>query len=136
MRTAKMMQIGRPLPKAIFTQSEIQKILAQALVFGFTGMRDRAILETFFATGMRRTELIKLDIEDVDLNEQQVRIRKGKEGKGGRERIVLISERGCKWVVFYLSKVRPRQHLHHPDLYPCQQAEADGGVSENASFRA
>ena len=98
-------KIGRPLPKAIFSQIEIQKILNQSLVFGFTGMRDRAILETFFATGIRRTELANLDIEDVDLNEQQVRIRKG---KGDRERIVPISSRGCEWIAFYLSKVRPR----------------------------
>ena len=98
-------KIGRPLPKAVFSQSEIQKILNQSLVFGFTGMRDRAILETFFATGIRRTELTNLDIEDVDLNEQQVRIRKG---KGDRERIVPISNRGCEWIAFYLSKVRPR----------------------------
>lgn len=71
-------KIGHPLPKAIFTQKEIKKVLDQSLVFGFTGMRDRAILETFFATGIRRTELANLDIEDVDLNEQQVRVRKGK----------------------------------------------------------
>jgi len=98
-------KIGRPLPKAIFTQKEITKILDQSLVFGFTGMRDRAILETFFATGIRRTELSNLDIDDVDLSERQIRIRKG---KGDRERIVPISTRGCEWIAFYLSKVRPR----------------------------
>ena len=63
------------------------------------------ILETFFATGIRRTELANLDIDDVDLDEQQVRVRKG---KGDRERIVPISYRGCEWIAFYLSKVRPR----------------------------
>ena len=98
-------KLGRPLPKAIFTQTEISKILDQLLVFGFTGMRDRAIMETFFATGIRRTELANLDIDDVDLNEQQVRVRKG---KGDRERIVPISTRGCEWIAFYLSKIRPR----------------------------
>ena len=98
-------KLGRPLPKAIFTQTEISKILDQSLVFGFTGMRDRAIMETFFATGIRRTELANLDIDDVDLNEQQVRVRKG---KGERERIVPISTRGCEWIAFYLSKIRPR----------------------------
>jgi integrase/recombinase XerD len=98
-------KIGRPLPKAVFSQNEISRVLDQCLVFGFTGMRDRAIMETFFATGIRRTELANLDIDDVDLNEQQVRVRKG---KGGRERIVPISERGCEWIAFYLSKVRPR----------------------------
>ncbi len=98
-------KLGRPLPKAVFTQKEITKILDQSLMFGFTGMRDRAILETFFATGIRRTELANLDVEDVDLGGQLVRIRIG---KGQRERIVPISTRGCEWIAFYLSKVRPR----------------------------
>ncbi len=98
-------KIGRPLPKAIFSEDEIAKVLSQSLLFGFSGMRDRAILETFFATGIRRIELANLDIEDVDLHEQQVRIRKG---KGNRDRFVPISERGCEWIAFYLSKIRNR----------------------------
>jgi integrase/recombinase XerD len=46
--------VGRPLPKAIFTAEEVEKILEQPLLFGEKGLVDRVILETFFATGIRR----------------------------------------------------------------------------------
>ncbi|KFZ35940.1 integrase [Shewanella mangrovi] len=97
-------KIGRPLPKAIFTESEVEKILEQPLLFGLKGARDRTILQTFFATGIRRIELLHLDIEDIDLTEHLVRVRKG---KGNREYILPVSDRACEWVAFYLAKLRP-----------------------------
>ena len=98
-------KLGRPLPKAVFNQTEVQKIMDQALLYGFTGMRDRAVMETFFATGLRRCELASLDIEDIDFAEKLIRVRKG---KGKRERIVPISTRACEWLAFYISRVRSR----------------------------
>ena len=97
--------VGRPLPKAIFTAEEVEKILEQPLFFGEKGMVDKVILETFFATGIRRVELRNLDVEDIDLKQQLVRIRKG---KGDREYILPISERACEWIIFYLTKLRPQ----------------------------
>ena len=70
--------VGRPLPKANFTAEEVEQILEQPLLYGFKGMRDRVILETLFATGIHRIELLHLDIEDVDFNQQLIRVRKGK----------------------------------------------------------
>jgi len=95
---------GRALPKAIFTIEEIELILAQPLLFGIKGLRDRVILETYFATGIRRSELRMLDIEDIDLTEFLLRVN---HGKGHKERIVPISQRACEWIAFYLSKIRP-----------------------------
>lgn len=97
--------VGRPLPKAIFTAEEVEKILEQTMLFTFKGMRDRAILEMFFATGIRRIELMNLDLEDIDFEQQLVRIRKG---KSKREYILPISDRACEWLVIYLSKLRPK----------------------------
>jgi integrase/recombinase XerD len=97
--------VGRPLPKAIFTAQEVEKILEQPLLFGEKGLVDRVVLETFFATGIRRVELRDLDVEDIDIKQQLVRIRKG---KGDREYILPISERACEWIVFYLAKLRPQ----------------------------
>lgn len=97
--------VGRPLPKAIFSADEVEKILAQPLLFGFKGMRDRTILETLFATGIRRIELRNLDIEDIDFEQQLLRVRKG---KGKREYILPVSARACEWIVFYLTKLRPK----------------------------
>lgn len=95
---------GRQLPKAIFSVEEIERILAQTLVFNTRGFRDRAILETFFASGVRRTELSFLELDDVDFTERLLRIN---HGKGDKERIVPISKRACEWLAFYVTKIRP-----------------------------
>jgi integrase/recombinase XerD len=94
---------GRPLPRAIFNKDEVEKVISQTMMFGIHGLRDRAILETFFATGIRRTELLHLNIEDVDFQQELVRVNRG---KGNKERIVPISKRACEWIAFYVGKVR------------------------------
>jgi integrase/recombinase XerD len=82
---------------------EIEVILEQPLLFGVKGLRDRAILECFFTTGIRRGELVKLNVDDIDFNGRMVRVH----GKGKKERLVPISLRGCEWLAFYLGKIRP-----------------------------
>ena len=96
---------GRALPKALFTQQEIEQILSFPLQFGVKGCRDRSIMEVFYATGIRRTELQALDIDDVNLTDGLLRVN---HGKGGKERIVPISVRACEWIALYLTKVRPQ----------------------------
>ncbi|MBC3766704.1 tyrosine-type recombinase/integrase [Neptunicella marina] len=94
---------GEQIPKALYSTDEIEVILEQPLLFGIKGLRDRAILETFFATGLRRGELVKLNIDDIDFNSKLVRVH----GKGKKERLVPISLRGCEWLAFYIGKIRP-----------------------------
>ena len=94
---------GEQIPKALYTEEEIEVILEQPLLFGIKGLRDRAILETFFATGLRRGELVKLNVDDIDFAAKLVRVH----GKGKKERLVPISQRGCEWVAFYIGKIRP-----------------------------
>lgn len=103
---------GRPLPKAVFGAEEVEKVLAQALNFGYRGVRDRVILEVFYATAIRRTELAHLDVDDLDLSEQLLRVN---HGKGSKERIVPISQRACEWTALYLSKIRPMVMFHGSD---------------------
>lgn len=94
---------GEQIPKALYSVEEIEIILEQPLLFGIKGLRDRAILECFFATGIRREELVKLNIDDIDFNGRMVRVH----GKGKKERLVPISLRGCEWLAFYIGKIRP-----------------------------
>jgi len=94
---------GEQIPKALYTVEEIEVILEQPLLFGVKGLRDRAILEFFFATGIRRGELLKLNIDDIDFNTGLVRVH----GKGKKERLVPVSPRGREWLAFYISKIRP-----------------------------
>lgn len=66
------------------------------------GQRDRAILEMFYATGVRVSELVAMDVADVDLEQRQVRVV----GKGNRERVVLMGEPAVHAVRRYLSDGR------------------------------
>ena len=68
------------------------------------GLRDRAMLETFYSTGIRRTELIHLKLYDVDRERATLTIR---QGKGKKDRMIPIGERALAWVEKYLREARP-----------------------------
>ena len=92
------------LPKHVLTVSEAESVLAMPNVSTATGMRDRAILETFYSTGMRRMELVGLSIFDLDAERGTVMVR---QGKGKKDRMVPIGERAIAWVDKYVRDVRP-----------------------------
>ena len=94
----------RRLPKHVLTESEVEQVLSLPDVGEVFGLRDRAILETLYSTGMRRKELIGLKLFDIDGERGTVHIR---EGKGGRERMVPIGERARLWIEKYVADVRP-----------------------------
>ena len=85
--------------------SEAERVLAQPDVATALGLRDRAILEVLYSTGLRRHELIGLDGTDVDVERGLVFVR---EGKGKKDRLVPIGERAIAWTMRYLDAVRPR----------------------------
>lgn len=60
--------VQQRIPKAVLTEAEIELILNHVMLYGDKGIRDRAILETFYATGIRRMELGRLVIPDVDID--------------------------------------------------------------------
>jgi len=97
-------KVHRRLPKAILTADEVERILAQTLLHGELGLRDRAIIETLYSTGIRRAELINLSLYDVDLKNGTLMVR---EGKGKKDRMVPIGRRACQWMERYLEEVRP-----------------------------
>jgi integrase/recombinase XerD len=92
----------RNLPKAL-TPDEVNRILNLPDVADPLGVRDRAILELFYATGMRRSELVRLDHEDLDPALGVLRVR----GKGGKLRMVPLGPRALYWLNRYLDQVRP-----------------------------
>ena len=98
-----MPRLTRRLPTAVLTVSEVEAVLAQPDLSTPLGLRDRAILETFYSTGMRRKELIGLDLYDVDAERGWMAIR---HGKGGKDRVVPIGERALAWIGKYLDEVR------------------------------
>jgi integrase/recombinase XerD len=104
------------IPRAVLSEAEIELILKHVLLYGEKGIRDRAILETFYATGIRRMELGRLVMTDVDTGSQVIRIQGG---KGGKDRRVPIARRACSWIERYLREVRPKYvHPHSgPTLF-------------------
>lgn len=105
-----MPRTGRRLPKNLLTIEDIERILNQTNVHGLVGIRDRAIMETLYSTGVRRFELADLKVQDLDLEAGTVMIK----GKGNRDRLIPIGERACAWVRKYLDEVRPG-HMAKPD---------------------
>jgi integrase/recombinase XerD len=99
------------LPRTILTSVEVEKVLVRPVISTLLGLRDRAIMETLYSTGMRRSELARLAIYDVDVPRGTVFIRQGKNRK---DRVVPVGERALKWIAKYLDEARP-QLLVPPD---------------------
>ncbi|HET8655023.1 MAG TPA: tyrosine-type recombinase/integrase [Longimicrobiaceae bacterium] len=104
-------RLGRRLPASVLTHEEAERVLARPDTTTPTGLRDRAILEVLYSTGIRRAELIALTLADLDASGGALRIRRG---KGDKERIVPIGRRALTWVDDYLCHARPRL-LRAPD---------------------
>ena len=92
------------LPKHVLTTTEVEQVLAQPDITEPMGLRDRAILETFYSTGMRRSELMGLSVFDLDRERGTVMIRLG---KGKKDRMIPIGERALRWIDRYQARVRP-----------------------------
>ena len=95
--------LGKTLPKNILTSSEVNKILNMPDPTEPIGIRDRTMLETFYSTGIRRSELKNLKIHDVNMEQGLVIIR---QGKGKKDRFIPIGERAIQWIEKYLTDSR------------------------------
>ena len=95
-------KIGRKLP-AVLSFYEIEKILDAPKPADMDGLRDKAILETLYSSGLRVSELINLKINDLYFDDEVVRVL----GKGSKERIVPIGSSAIHWLKEYLLHSRP-----------------------------
>lgn len=93
------------LPRAVLTAQEADQILNQPNVHDLLGLRDRAMLEVLYSTGIRRRELTNLLVHDLDINHETIFVRLG---KGRKDRIVPVGERALAWACKYLYEARPR----------------------------
>jgi len=89
----------------VLTKAQVEHVLAQPNIQTPVGIRDRAILEVFYSTGIRRIELMRLELVDVDWELGVVAIR---HGKGHRDRMVPIGGRVLIWLNKYLTQARPK----------------------------
>ena len=95
-------KVPRNLPRPL-TVDEVTALVAAPGQDGPVALRDRAILETLYGAGLRISELVALDVDDVDLEEGSVRAV----GKGSKERIVPLGRLAVKALEAYLTRARP-----------------------------
>ncbi|HEU5399308.1 MAG TPA: site-specific tyrosine recombinase XerD, partial [Gammaproteobacteria bacterium] len=96
-----MPKLGRPLPKSL-SEGEVESLLRAPDVAEPLGIRDRAMLELLYATGLRVSELVSVRISQVNLKQGVVRVV----GKGNRERLVPLGEEAQKWIEKFLTDAR------------------------------
>ena len=92
---------GRGLPKAL-TEEQVESLLAAPDTGTALGLRDKAMLELMYATGLRVSELIGLELPNLNLNQGVVRVT----GKGDKERLVPLGEESNSWLSQYLDHGR------------------------------
>jgi len=93
---------GRGLPKAL-SEEQVESLLAAPDTATLLGMRDRAMLELMYATGLRVSELVGLELANLNLNQGVIRVV----GKGQKERLVPIGAEAHDSLILYLSDGRP-----------------------------
>ena len=94
-------KLGRPLPKSL-SEDEVEQLLAAPDPGSALGLRDRAMFETLYATGLRVTELVGLALFQVNLDQGVVKVI----GKGSKERLVPLGDEAVHWLNSYLQQGR------------------------------
>jgi integrase/recombinase XerD len=97
-------RLERRLPRYVLTAGEAEAVMAQPDVSEPLGVRDRAILEVLYSTGIRRMEVLGLSVFDLDGERGTLLVR---QGKGKKDRMVPIGKRAIGWLERYLDSVRP-----------------------------
>lgn len=92
------------LPKQIPNEKEVEEFLDKPIFYTVYGMRDRAMFEIFYSSGLRNQELRELKVEDVDMSRRVLSVQ---DGKGGKGRLVPFGRRAKEALELYLTKSRP-----------------------------
>jgi len=101
-------KLGRGLPKAL-SEGQVTALIESPDTSHPLGLRDRTMLELMYATGLRVSELVSLELGQVNLNQGVVRVL----GKGGKERMVPLGEESMSWLQRYLLESRPELMGQH-----------------------
>jgi len=96
-------KLPRALPKSL-TEDDVEQLLAAPRLEQPLGMRDKAMLETLYASGLRVSELVKLKLSQLSQDMGVVRVL----GKGSKERVVPLGEEALAWIRRYVNDARPR----------------------------
>ena len=106
-------RLGQPLPKNILSAREVEQILQLCDVADSIGLRDRAVIEVLYSTGIRRGEIVALKLYDLSLDRGVLLVR---QGKGKKDRYVPIGERAIAWLEKYIREARPQLAIEPDDM--------------------
>lgn len=104
-----MPKLGRPLPRTV-SEQEVEMLLQAPATESALGLRDRAMLELMYATGLRVTELVNLQKNQVNLQAGIVQVI----GKGDKERITPMGDEAAHWLMRYISSARRELLQNYP----------------------
>ncbi len=123
-------KLPRALPKAL-SEAEVEALLAAPDAEIPEELRDKAMLELLYASGLRVTELISLAVDEVNLRQGAVRVR----GKGNKERLVPLGDEAQHWLTRYIAEARPKLlgGKAHPLLFVSRRRE---GLTRQAFWLA
>ena len=116
-------RIDLKLPAQILSPEEAEMIMIQPDLNTPEGIRDRAILEVFYSTGMRRMELAGLNLYDVDFNREVIFI---KNGKGRKDRVVPAGQRCLAWLRKYIDEIRDQYLVNKDQITLFLSASGEG----------
>lgn len=123
-------KLGRSLPKAL-SESQIEALLQAPAVDTVLGLRDRAMLELMYGSGLRVSELVGLETAQLNLRQGALRIT----GKGGKERLVPLGDEARHWLERYLAEARPALSGMRP-LMPLFLSQRAGALSRQLFWHA
>lgn len=98
-------RLEKRLPRHILSVEEVEQVLALPDLTTLQGIRDRALMELLWSTGIRRGEVVKLELYSVDAARKTVTII---QGKGKKDRIIPVGVRALWWLQYYQRQVRPQ----------------------------
>ena len=124
-------RLGRSLPKNIFSAHEVERIMQVCEIEEPIGLRDRAILEVLYSTGLRRMETIALKLYDLSLDRGLILVR---QGKGKKDRYVPIGERAIAWLEKYVRESRPQLAVEPDDMTVFLTAQGEPFSRDHLSY--
>jgi integrase/recombinase XerD len=123
-------RLGRSLPKNIFSAVEVERIMVLCEIEEPIGLRDRALLEVLYSTGIRRLETIQLKLYDLSLDRGLILVH----GKGKKDRYVPIGERAIAWLEKYVREGRPQLAIEPDDMTVFLTAQGEPFSRDHLTF--
>ncbi|HUZ95956.1 MAG TPA: site-specific tyrosine recombinase XerC [Edaphobacter sp.] len=124
-------RLGRSLPKVILSAQEVEQIMTLCDIEEPIGLRDRAILELLYSTGMRRLEIVRVKLYDLQLDRGLILIN---QGKGSKDRYVPVGARAAAWLQKYIVEGRPQLAAEPDDMTVFLTAQGEPFSRDHLTF--